>query len=104
MLSQTAFYFHEVIIPSLPLFFFFQAEDGIRDTSVTGVQTCALPISRRLPVLRDLGLVGTTRGVIRLACEILPARDRPYPPDGRTPACFFCSTFFSQAPCSASLQ
>ena len=28
------------------LFFFFQAEDGIRDTSVTGVQTCALPIWR----------------------------------------------------------
>src|SRR5438093_11960246 len=26
-------------------FFFFQAEDGIRDWSVTGVQTCALPIS-----------------------------------------------------------
>src|SRR5437879_13580887 len=25
--------------------FFYQAEDGIRDTSVTGVQTCALPIS-----------------------------------------------------------
>src|SRR5207249_9685336 len=31
--------------------FFFQAEDGIRDRNVTGVQTCALPISdsRRLP-------------------------------------------------------
>src|ERR1019366_3487368 len=28
----------------LALFFFFQAEDGIRDWSVTGVQTCALPI------------------------------------------------------------
>src|SRR5689334_24843297 len=28
-------------------FFFFQAEDGIRDGTVTGVQTCALPISRR---------------------------------------------------------
>src|SRR5437773_8461941 len=28
------------------LFFFFQAEDGIRDRDVTGVQTCALPISR----------------------------------------------------------
>src|SRR5437763_8038332 len=28
-------------------FFFFQAEDGIRDTSVTGVQTCALPIYAR---------------------------------------------------------
>src|SRR5258708_26560625 len=27
------------------LFFFFQAEDGIRDDLVTGVQTCALPIS-----------------------------------------------------------
>src|SRR2546430_1211529 len=31
----------------LCLFFFFQAEDGIRDLTVTGVQTCALPISRR---------------------------------------------------------
>src|SRR6266536_2871997 len=29
------------------LFFFFQAEDGIRDPLVTGVQTCALPISQR---------------------------------------------------------
>src|SRR5256886_7042908 len=29
---------------TLPLFFFFQAEDGIRDLTVTGVQTCALPI------------------------------------------------------------
>src|SRR5207237_3833858 len=28
-------------------FFFFQAEDGIRDSSVTGVQTCALPIYGR---------------------------------------------------------
>src|SRR2546422_7065285 len=26
------------------IFFFFQAEDGIRDVAVTGVQTCALPI------------------------------------------------------------
>src|SRR3989475_12017909 len=29
----------------LLFFFFFQAEDGIRDLTVTGVQTCALPIS-----------------------------------------------------------
>src|SRR3712207_4772814 len=29
------------------MFFFFQAEDGIRDIGVTGVQTCALPISAR---------------------------------------------------------
>src|SRR5437762_8359045 len=52
-------------------FFFFQAEDGIRDTSVTGVQTCALPISsvfremanrlapdRLLPHLRAIHLGG----------------------------------------------
>src|SRR5947209_448866 len=31
----------------LSFFFFFQAEDGIRDIGVTGVQTCALPIWRR---------------------------------------------------------
>src|SRR5438552_5599017 len=30
-----------------PLIFFFQAEDGIRDDLVTGVQTCALPIWKR---------------------------------------------------------
>src|SRR5438034_2773176 len=38
-------------------FFFFQAEDGIRDHCVTGVQTCALPIlfreSKRSVVLRE---------------------------------------------------
>src|SRR5690606_40930339 len=31
--------------------FFFQAEDGIRDFHVTGVQTCALPISKRVLVI-----------------------------------------------------
>src|SRR5699024_11626289 len=30
--------------------FFFQAEDGIRDRNVTGVQTCALPISRSVHI------------------------------------------------------
>src|SRR5437879_9546787 len=38
-------YFYFVYIVVYVFFFFFQAEDGIRDTSVTGVQTCALPIS-----------------------------------------------------------
>src|SRR5207244_10302714 len=33
--------------------FFFQAEDGIRDDLVTGVQTCALPISYRRPAPAD---------------------------------------------------
>src|SRR2546429_3874097 len=32
------------MIFSVVFFFFFQAEDGIRDVAVTGVQTCALPI------------------------------------------------------------
>src|SRR6266404_8436147 len=37
--------FFFVLIPYNFDFFFFQAEDGIRDKLVTGVQTCALPIS-----------------------------------------------------------
>src|SRR3712207_9454303 len=34
--------------------FFFQAEDGIRDIGVTGVQTCALPISLTLSVPKPM--------------------------------------------------
>src|SRR5256886_11856495 len=58
---------------SFAVFFFFQAEDGIRDLTVTGVQTCALPISggdlerdrlRRDHVLqRPALLAGEHRGV-----------------------------------------
>src|SRR3712207_5759078 len=36
------------------VFFFFQAEDGIRDIGVTGVQTCALPISAAFAALASL--------------------------------------------------
>src|SRR5699024_12028790 len=36
--------YHVWSATSVLLFFFFQAEDGIRDRNVTGVQTCALPI------------------------------------------------------------
>src|SRR5262249_59178763 len=36
----------EDCVDDILFFFFFQAEDGIRDWSVTGVQTCALPIYR----------------------------------------------------------
>src|SRR5690554_4369036 len=42
---------------SVLLFFFFQAEDGIRDADVTGVQTCALPISIQQG---DVQVVGDT--------------------------------------------
>src|SRR5688572_31009047 len=37
------------------VFFFFQAEDGIRDLTVTGVQTCALPIYDIFPRLLGRG-------------------------------------------------
>src|SRR5256886_5841057 len=44
----------EAIFFDSSLFFFFQAEDGIRDLTVTGVQTCALPISfQAAPVVRE---------------------------------------------------
>src|SRR5437764_14761971 len=52
---------------SIFFFFFFQAEDGIRDTSVTGVQTCALPIyphepeRERIKVL-DFGIAKLQQG------------------------------------------
>src|SRR5437763_12125867 len=50
--------------------FFFQAEDGIRDTSVTGVQTCALPISTPVsaadPPKRVLELVSEHTPVLGL--------------------------------------
>src|SRR5256886_12205294 len=36
------------------MFFFFQAEDGIRDLTVTGVQTCALPISGELAKVAEI--------------------------------------------------
>src|SRR6266498_345829 len=42
-------------------FFFFQAEDGIRDADVTGVQTCALPISELVLQALDLGNVARER-------------------------------------------
>src|SRR5256884_4303785 len=38
-------------------FFFFQAEDGIRDVAVTGVQTCALPIYATFSVPKSVSLL-----------------------------------------------
>src|SRR3712207_9546717 len=51
------------------LFFFFQAEDGIRDIGVTGVQTCALPIyvvdlgPRAGSAGGEIGFEGTVEGL-----------------------------------------
>src|SRR5699024_11960740 len=45
-----------IMIFFIDLYFFFQAEDGIRDRNVTGVQTCALPISQNLES-DDVGII-----------------------------------------------
>src|SRR5215204_7825359 len=52
--------------PPSGVFFFFQAEDGIREHCVTGVQTCALPISldtRRPAAMEQLAVLGKQVGV-----------------------------------------
>src|SRR5699024_11419852 len=61
----------------IPLFFFFQAEDGIRDRNVTGVQTCALPIylsGRRCGLQQCLGRI-----------PIYQASVKPTLPGGKQP-------------------
>src|SRR5437763_16885025 len=59
-------------------FFFFQAEDGIRDTSVTGVQTCALPISLPSPAAwgESPAAVGVDCGRTRSRRDPAAARTR----------------------------
>src|SRR3989337_1841163 len=65
-------------------FFFFQAEDGIRDATVTGVQTCALPILRLLslspPRRRGRGLRRTGRRGHR----VLRSEERRVGKEGRS--------------------
>src|SRR5256885_2589016 len=61
------------------VFFFFQAEDGIRDYKVTGVQTCALPISRGRLRPRPLRICAV-QGIRTLADELAnhgSSRPRP---------------------------
>src|SRR2546430_6618681 len=55
-------------------FFFFQAEDGIRDLTVTGVQTCALPI------------YGRQRSFRRGPAAVQPAGVRPSDKSYKSPA------------------
>src|SRR2546422_2189203 len=77
-------------------FFFFQAEDGIRDVAVTGVQTCALPISlgdtqaeikrlqnlmavyESLPLWQRLGMqvVGSNVATMKENCVLYEAQKR----------------------------
>src|SRR6266705_5152293 len=69
------------------LFFFFKAEDGIRDRTVTGVQTCALPISharaereqvRRLLDPREPRLAEHLRSEERRVGKECRSRGAPY--------------------------
>src|SRR5256884_1255546 len=68
----------------LVVFFFFQAEDGIRDVAVTGVQTCALPISfvgRAGKLLTQMiEAMGLERQDVYI-CNVVKCR----PPENRTP-------------------
>src|SRR5205809_3457511 len=80
-----------IIVILILCIFFFQAEDGIRDVAVTGVQTCALPISLPDPVREAIWLevggdgpprlrplipfllswfVGANRGTLRLPSAV----------------------------------
>src|SRR5262249_56615815 len=63
-------------------FFFFQAEAGIRDWSVTGVQTCALPISGRRCARREraCALIARGRAGPRTPARFQATAARPPPP------------------------
>src|SRR2546421_7884845 len=63
--SIFVFWFSTVYLFSF--FFFFQAEDGIRDLIVTGVQTCALPIFGRIAAPREECMTVSRRSFARLA-------------------------------------
>src|SRR2546422_5754462 len=57
------------------VFFFFQAEDGIRDVAVTGVQTCALPIfDFDVSLASEHELATARRQAITRRCERAQAR------------------------------
>src|SRR5690606_4504559 len=68
-------------------FFFFQAEDGIRDFHVTGVQTCALPIfiDRDLAIMLLFGLLLTSSALITIRDRGPWANTREMPRKGPLP-------------------
>src|SRR2546429_78988 len=82
--------------------FFFQAEDGIRDVAVTGVQTCALPIYRPRILLREHRT--HPRIIQRYACTSwhLTRRVGGRSNDGATWICRFDGRVFYRSVASAS--
>src|SRR2546429_5401256 len=67
-------------------FFFFQAEDGIRDVAVTGVQTCALPICRFEGVAHDLVWSASRRDIVAEG-QFQPDEILKYSRNAGTPRC-----------------
>src|SRR5260221_5352960 len=63
--------------------FFFQAEDGIRDWSVTGVQTCALPISYAVFCLRSKEQTSELKSLTNIVWRFLLEKK----PESRTIGC-----------------
>src|SRR3712207_5068436 len=70
-----------MFIHYMMVFFFFQAEDGIRDIGVTGVQTCALPISLRLLAREVYDRVVKMKGENRVA--LITGEEKILPRDAR---------------------
>src|SRR5690606_39380291 len=68
-------------LATLPSFFFLQAEDGIRDFHVTGVQTCALPISQ---LITSELLVSSLPAAEVAAVSAAPAAPLPSVPPRKT--------------------
>src|SRR2546430_3894649 len=72
----------------IPPVLFFQAEDGIRDLTVTGVQTCALPILARTPAAETHAVARHVIGdliagmLAALVTTLLPADEIPDLPGG----------------------
>src|SRR5256884_7477418 len=61
--------------------FFFQAEDGIRDVAVTGVQTCALPISEAMELIARTAQ-GSMRDAVGLLDQLVPLASGPIAREG----------------------
>src|SRR5207245_3554323 len=80
------------------VFFFFQAEDGIRDATVTGVQTCALPIcSIVIEQAPCVGVFGAEEGISRYPLD----GDRGLPAPKRDASSQRCSVRARSARCGA---
>src|SRR3989449_3102999 len=85
---------------SKPAVFFFQAEDGIRDVAVTGVQTCALPIC-----VADLDAIGGSDDVVITgAADNLAALELAHRPRQHIAVLLSIQCFFDIGGCLGRLR